>query len=275
MSRKSSIRIPLTKGKYAIIDKEDLPKVNDRKWHCQKSGSDYYACANGPSHLYLHRVIMGATAKEKIYFVNGNGLDCRKANLTRHAIEKKERTWKYKKLRKDTYLKVRTKDGVKIKIPLTRGLYAVIDQIDFKSVSKYTWQACGARDGQIYAVAHVTSRDGIRRQKRITMHDLILKNSTLEKVDHRNHKTLDNTRKNIRKCTRAQNQQNRRKPKNSLHKYKGLSFQDNAWRAQIEFNKKWKYLGRFSTAVDAAQAYDEAAKKYHGDFACLNFPEKK
>ena len=32
------------------------------------------------------------------------------------------------------------------------------------------------------------------------------------------------------------------------------------------------YLGRFIDIEDAARAYDEAAKKYFGDFANLNFP---
>ncbi|MHC4338256.1 MAG: AP2/ERF family transcription factor [Planctomycetota bacterium] len=34
-----------------------------------------------------------------------------------------------------------------------------------------------------------------------------------------------------------------------------------------------KFLGGFEDKISAEKAYDEAAKKYHGEFAALNFPE--
>ena len=43
------------------------------------------------------------------------------------------------------------------------------------------------------------------------------------------------------------------------------------WRASISVNKKTIHLGNFKDDVSAAKAYDEAAKKYHGEFANLNF----
>jgi hypothetical protein len=41
--------------------------------------------------------------------------------------------------------------------------------------------------------------------------------------------------------------------------------------AQIGINRKVIYLGCFKKEIDAAKAYDEGAKKYHGEFASLNF----
>ena len=44
------------------------------------------------------------------------------------------------------------------------------------------------------------------------------------------------------------------------------------WQARIHVKHKPIFLGYFSTIEEAAMAYDEAARKYFGDFARLNFP---
>ena len=94
-------------------------------------------------------------------------------------------------------------------------------------------------------------------------------------VDHINHNTLDNRRKNLRLCTWAQNNQNRRpsKRKNKLSKYKGVSFykKSKLYRALIWCNKKQYFLGYFKDETDAAKAYDKKARELFGEFAYLNF----
>ena len=42
------------------------------------------------------------------------------------------------------------------------------------------------------------------------------------------------------------------------------------WLAIITVNKKQISLGRFKNEIDAARCYNNAAKKYHGEFAHLN-----
>jgi hypothetical protein len=44
------------------------------------------------------------------------------------------------------------------------------------------------------------------------------------------------------------------------------------WQAAINVDRKSIHLGYFNDEIEAAKCYDEAAKKYHKEFACLNFP---
>jgi hypothetical protein len=43
------------------------------------------------------------------------------------------------------------------------------------------------------------------------------------------------------------------------------------WNVQISHDGKSKFIGSFDNEIQAARAYDEAARKYHKEFAVLNF----
>ncbi|MHC4062441.1 MAG: AP2 domain-containing protein, partial [Planctomycetota bacterium] len=90
-----------------------------------------------------------------------------------------------------------------------------------------------------------------------------------------NHNGLDNRRANLRLATRAQNSRNVKKPPNRFSsRYKGVSWHApaNKWVARITSNKETTTIGFFEGQIEAAKAYDEAAKKLHAKFAALNFP---
>ena len=58
-------------------------------------------------------------------------------------------------------------------------------------------------------------------------------------------------------------------------KYRGVSYTKKKYiQAQIKANGRLMYLGIFKTPELAAKAYDEAAKKYHGTKAKLNFTDR-
>jgi len=93
-------------------------------------------------------------------------------------------------------------------------------------------------------------------------------------VDHINFNGLDNRKANLRIVTHRQNVCHRRKlDKTTRSRYKGAYWDEKMkrWRARIQINGKSIYLGVYKDEVEAAQAYDEGAKKYHGEFAVVNF----
>lgn len=93
-------------------------------------------------------------------------------------------------------------------------------------------------------------------------------------IDHKNRNSADNTRKNLRGATHAQNVHNSKKQRNNTSGYIGVSWDKKAgkWKAKIMQNGKRKWLGYYADPVDAALAYDNEAKE-RGEFSVLNFPE--
>lgn len=79
-------RIPLTQGKYAIVDDDDYEELKQYKWYAHKKSGKYYAARNIKQNdqfkkVFMHRVIMGVLPNIHIDHINGNGLDNRKCNL--------------------------------------------------------------------------------------------------------------------------------------------------------------------------------------------------
>jgi len=72
------------------------------------------------------------------------------------------------------------------------------------------------------------------------------------------------------------NSRNKRS-RGGVSKYKGVVYRAHKklWVARISVNRKRIYIKSCKSEIDAAKAYDEAAKKYYGEFAYLNFPPKQ
>ncbi|MBL7154178.1 MAG: HNH endonuclease [Phycisphaerae bacterium] len=152
-------------------------------------------------------------------------------------------------------------------IPLTRGQFAIVDAKDYPALTKFTWFAEGG-ERTYYAV---------RKQngKSIKMHRQITNAPPHLVVDHIDHNGRNNRNANLRLATFTQNCQNQRRVSNKTSRYKGVYWNKRLkkWAAQITANKKTHHLGYHKTEEQAAKTYDAAARKYHGNFASLNFPK--
>lgn len=154
-------------------------------------------------------------------------------------------------------------------IPLTYGFAATVDDVDYESVCGFAWRTL-RREHTNYAVRSVRINGA---KVSVYMHRLILDAPRHLFVDHRNGNGLDNRRENIRPCTRQQNAWNKRGKGRRL-KGAYFSVRRGVFDSVITANGKRYPLGAFETEIEAALAYDTAAKQFFGEFACLNFPNE-
>lgn len=161
-----------------------------------------------------------------------------------------------------------------IEIKLTKGKIALIDEEDFEIVSQYRWWVLSKGNGR--HVAATWTKGSHKTRTRIYMHRLIMGAAAHLVVDHINHDALDNRRANLRLCSTLQNNLNRRKRRTpgATSIYKGVCWdaEYHRWCAQIRLGGRNRKIGRYASEKEAAIAYDRAARRDFGQFACLNFP---
>lgn len=143
---------------------------------------------------------------------------------------------------------------------------ALVDDGDYAQATQYRWYL-GNR-GYVLSTVRQNSRH-------LLLHRVLLNPPPDKQVDHKNHDRLDCRRSNLRIATIGQNGHNRPKQKNNTSGYKGVRAYKDSRKprgAKIRFERREYYLGCFTTPEEAAQAYDEAAIRLHGEFAFVNFP---
>lgn len=166
--------------------------------------------------------------------------------------------------------------GPYCKIPLTQGHFAKVDPAYYPWLAQFRWHA-KVGPHAVYAVRTVQYNG---RSRRIFMHRMIMNTPDHLVCDHANHDGLDNRIANLRNCTTAQNNANRRKrathcgSRAATSQYLGVAYdrRHNKWTAYIKKNGRQKNLGLFDVEEDAARAHDTAARQLHGPYAHLNFP---
>jgi HNH endonuclease/AP2 domain len=155
-------------------------------------------------------------------------------------------------------------------IQLTNGHVAMVDD-DFERINTFEWYAHWDRSTDaFYAVRNSITINGKRRT--ICMHREVMAAKTGEQVDHINHDALDNRKENLRVCSSSQNHANQRMRVNNTSGFKGVSWNNarGKWRASLGADGKTRHIGLFTTALEAAIAYDTEARKTFGEFALTN-----
>jgi hypothetical protein len=161
-------------------------------------------------------------------------------------------------------------------IPLTKGKIAQVSDHWFDYLNQWKWQARYEKSSdKWYATRHlVISSKKINTH--IQMHRVIMNVPDGMEIDHKDGDGLNNQEDNLRICTGSQNSANKGISKVNKSGYKGVywSTRERKWQAEIKVNQKTIYIGRYKDIKDGARAYNEAAKKYFGEFAWLNKVEK-
>ena len=165
------------------------------------------------------------------------------------------------------------------------GLFALVDDEDFIKLNQYDWYPRKDNKKNFYAQRseYLGKIDGKYRQTTIQMSREI-KRVTDPKIpiDHKNGNTLDNRKENLRITTKSGNNSHLHGLKsNNTSGFRGVTKnkeypKGRLWRARI-YSKDGKriVLGQYTTAEEAARAFDKAAREIYGEFCGkLNFEEE-
>jgi len=158
--------------------------------------------------------------------------------------------------------------------------FAKIDCCDFDDIGSYNWHLWSKSSCKTKYAIRNTRKNG--RNTTIKMHRQILGVKEGVFVDHIDGDGLNNRRYNLRIATHTQNQWNMR-PRGGTSQYKGVCWhiRYKVWTVNLRYFKRRIWIAQFHkeivNGVDigeirAAKAYDQAARKYFGVFARLNFP---
>lgn len=146
-------------------------------------------------------------------------------------------------------------------IPLTRGMFTLVDDEDYEWLNQWKWCAC--KIGHHFYAHRTTGYP--KKQYGIRMHRLITNAPAGLEVDHVDRNGLNNQRSNLRLCTHKENGQNSKIPSDNKTGVKGVTWdtQRGKWLVQIQC----KHVGRFDTLEEARIARRVAEVAVFGEFA--------
>ena len=135
----------------------------------------------------------------------------------------------------------------------------IFDEIDVEIVSQYKWSI---NNNSGYVVAKI-------KGKNVRLHQLIMKSSSNDLIDHQDRDRTNNKRSNLRFATKAQNSWNSGLRRDNQSGIKGVSWCSrlNKWAANITVNNKHIFLGNYANIKDAEIVRNNAEKEYYRQYA--------
>lgn len=139
-------------------------------------------------------------------------------------------------------------------IQLTKGQVAIVDDEDHEWLSLRKWQAVWNKPTKSYYANTWVAKNGKRQAH--AMHRMIMNTVHFQEVDHKNHDTLDNRRKNLQNVSHRQNCANRTDASKL-----GTNIERTKWSANPKFRVgvwikgKRIHVGCFDTLKEAQEAY--------------------
>ncbi len=188
-------------------------------------------------------------------------------------------------------MKILENDGSIITVQLPTGEKTVLNVEDQWILTAFpNWGVTGSRSKYIFVERGVATEYSTVRERlylhRVIVHGKLMSSTKAEQVDHIDRDRFNNRRSNLRICSSRQNMANvamkkgrRFKGVFDQSKYRKLKKPFASYVAYIDAKsrgqQKRQYLGHFTTAEEAARAYDNAARLIWGEFAFLNFPNNE
>lgn len=157
-------------------------------------------------------------------------------------------------------------------IPLTKNKIAIVDEEDYARISKYTYY-CHINEVYEYAGRGAyLENDRILTQIYLQEDILKIRSNKNQIILFKNGNGLDCRKENLLVVTPGQRNMAQKPVKNSISKYKGVTFckQTGRWKARIGYNGKSLWIGRFETEEEAALAYNKRALSLYGDISFQN-----